>query len=114
MEIKGKINQILPPQSGEGKNGTWKKQEIVIETTEGKYPKKVCISVWGDKIDEKVLQRGNDLQISFDIESREYNSRWYTECKAWKIEQVGASQAEQKAEPITLDMPKATGNDLPF
>ena len=55
------------------------------------FPKKVCVSVWGDKINESQLQIGAQLNISFDIESREYNSRWYTDVKAWKIESAGAS-----------------------
>lgn len=90
MEIKSKLVQLLPLQTGEGKNGQWKKQDIIVET-EGEYPKKICISIWGDKINESQLQIGNQLNVSFDIESREYNGRWYTDVKAWKIEAVGNS-----------------------
>ena len=50
MDISGKIIQLLPAQTGSGKNGQWKKQEFVLETGDT-YPKKVCIAVWGDKID---------------------------------------------------------------
>lgn len=60
------------------------KQDIIVET-DGQYPKKVCVSIWGDKINEDQLQIGNLLQIDIDIESREYNSKWYTDIKAWKI-----------------------------
>ena len=63
---------------------------MVVET-EGQYPKKVCISVWGDKINPSHLAVGNKLKIDFDVESREYNSRWYTDVKAWKVELVGAN-----------------------
>lgn len=90
MQLTGKLIQLLPMQTGQGKNGTWKKQEIIVET-EGQYPKKVCISIWGDKADEKILQVGNSLKIDFDIESREYSGRWYTDVKAWKVEAVNAS-----------------------
>ena len=31
MELTGKITKTLALQSGQGKNGTWKKQEYVIE-----------------------------------------------------------------------------------
>jgi Domain of unknown function (DUF3127) len=75
----------LPLQSGTGKNGQWKKQDIIVET-DGQYPKKVCISIWGDKIDEKQLQINNVLKLEFDIESREFNGKWYTDAKAWKID----------------------------
>ncbi len=89
MDIKGRITHILPLQTGEGKNGTWKKQDFVIET-DGQYPKKVCFSIWGDKYNESFLAVGNELNVSFDPESREYNGRWYTELRAWKIELAGS------------------------
>lgn len=89
MEIEGKIIQINPLQSGEGKNGTWKKQEFIIET-KSQYPKKVCIVAWGDKIDQFNLQQNVDVKVSIDIESREFNGRWYTDVRAWKVEQNGA------------------------
>jgi hypothetical protein len=90
MQLTAKLTQLLPIQTGTGKNGEWKKQDIIVET-DGQYPKKVCISIWGDKINEGQLQIGNLLQIDFDIESREYNNKWYTDIKAWKIELTGTS-----------------------
>lgn len=92
MEITGRIIQLLPLQTGQGKNGVWKKQDFVIET-DGQYPKKVCISAWGDKISENVLVEGKEVTVSFDIESREFNGRWYTDVKAWKVE-AGSGSAE--------------------
>ncbi len=92
MEITGAIIQILPPQTGQGKNGPWKKQEFVIETTES-YPKKVCIAAWGDKIEINKLKIGIRVKIQFDIESREYNGKWYTDLKAYKLEPSDESQS---------------------
>ena len=85
MQLTAKLTQILPIQTGTGKNGTWKKQDIILETVD-QFPKKACVTLWGDKIDDGQLQIGNILKIGFDIISREYNSRWYTEIKANKIE----------------------------
>jgi hypothetical protein len=85
MQLTAKLTQLLPIQTGSGKNGEWKKQDIIVET-DGQYPKKVCISIWGDKINEGQLQIGNLMKIDFDIESREYSGKWYTDIKAWKIE----------------------------
>lgn len=82
MEITGTIIKVLPLQSGQGKNGTWTKQEYVMET-EGQYPKKVCFSLWGERIDSANIKEGELLTISFDIESREYNGKWYTQINAW-------------------------------
>ena len=48
LEITGKVIQLLPEQTGTGKNGTWVRRDFVVETTD-QYPKKVCFSGWGDK-----------------------------------------------------------------
>jgi hypothetical protein len=122
MQITAKLVQLLPLQTGSGKNGEWRKQDIIVETGD-KFPKKVCVSVWGDKIDEKKLKVGNMLKIDFDVESREYNSRWYTDVKAWKIDVDGAesSSFERKQGtpaadyvPPMVDMSNQSDDDLPF
>jgi hypothetical protein len=114
MEIKGKLIKLLPLQSGEGKNGPWKKQEFVIET-QGQYPKKVCFSLWGDKADQVSGKEGNDVTVFFDIESREYNSRWYTEAKAWKVETGSGNPESQEIPPDDIDMNQdVSDDDLPF
>ena len=88
MEIKGKVIQILGLQTGQGKSGKeWKKQEFILETP-GQYPKKACIAIWGDKIDAINLRIGELIAASIEIESREYNSKWYTEVRAWKVERT--------------------------
>lgn len=117
MQLTAKLVQLLPLQTGAGKNGAWKKQDIIVET-EGTYPKKVCISIWGDKVNESVLKVGSQLAISFDVESREYNGRWYTDVKAWKIEPAGATTGNTNEGPI--DQPyfeegqMESKDDLPF
>jgi hypothetical protein len=115
MQLTARLVQLLPLQSGTGKNGQWKKQDIIVET-EATYPKKVCISVWGDKIDMAGFQPGNLLKIDFDVESREFNGRWYTDVKAWKIEVTGV-QAASGTEKVMSNMgPDNINNedDLPF
>lgn len=93
MEIKGRIIQILPLVSGVSAKGEWKKQEYILET-EAQYPKKVCFNIWGDKIDQYNIQLNEELIVSVDIESREFNGRWYTDVRAWKIDRVQAMAQE--------------------
>ena len=121
MEIKGKVVQLLDLQSGEGKNGTWRKQEYIIETLDSKYPKKVCVAVWGDKIDQFAMQQGEDVVASIEVESREFNGKWYTNVQAWKV-QKGQSQdpginqeaPTESAPPEFLQSDSAEADDLPF
>lgn len=112
MNLKGKVIQLLPVETGAGKNGEWKKQSIVIET-EGQYPKKVCVSLWGDKVE--TVANGAIVDISLDLESREYNGRWYTEAKAWKVDAVGGSSAPSQSNP-QQSAPQQGGDDdnMPF
>jgi hypothetical protein len=114
MQITAKLTQLLPLQTGTGKNGPWKKQDIIVET-EATYPKKICISIWGDKIDASQLLPGNNLKIDFDLESREFNNRWYTDVKAWKIELAGATPTSATEKATGNIGPENTGDDgLPF
>ena len=115
MQLTAKLVQLLPLQTGTGKNGQWKKQDIIVET-ESTYPKKICVSIWGDKIDTAQLQPGNMLKIDFDVESREFNGRWYTDVKAWKVEVAGTSVAAGSSKSTGNLGPENTDNDddLPF
>lgn len=107
-QIEGKVINILPEETGEGKNGPWRKGSFIVETV-GKYPKKVCIEVWGDKLDEFALKQGESVNVSIEVESREYNNRWYTTVKAWRVEKEG--NQEQPSAPST-QAPPAGGNDV--
>jgi hypothetical protein len=115
MEITGKIVQFLAMQSGQGKNGPWKKQEFILEIP-GTYPKKVCIAVWGDKINMQNFKQGDTVDVSFDVESREFNGRWYTDVKAWKVSgsnKQTSGGAENMPPPMDM-MPAGNDDDLPF
>lgn len=103
MEITGKIIAVLPEKGGisQRTGSEWKVQEYVLETQE-QYPRKMCFDVFGaDKIAQFAIKIGDQLTVSFDIDAREYQGRWYNSIRAWKVERV----AEQPAAPV---------NDAPF
>jgi hypothetical protein len=115
MEIAGTIIALLPLQTGQGKNGVWKKQEFIMETP-GQFPKKVCLSLWGEKVDENRIAVGDKITASINIESREYNGRWYTDVRAWKISKASGNNSGAEAPPMDASFaPDAVGSDdLPF
>jgi len=118
MDITGKIIAVLPQTSGQGKNGLWRSQDYVLETAD-QYPKKVCFNLFNDKIDQFPLAIDETVTVSFDIESREYNGRWYTTVRAWKVDknvaQVGGAQAVVTAPSFDAAPAAASeGSDLPF
>jgi hypothetical protein len=122
MDLKGKIIQLLPEQSGEGKNGKWRKREYVIEMP-GQYPRKVCFNLWGDKIDQFPMKTGDEVTVSFDLESRDFNGKWYTDVKAWKVEPLSKGSSNETP-PLPndadynikqeSDIPLPVEDDLPF
>ena len=84
-EIKGKIIAVLTTRSGISARGTqWSSQTSVIETHE-QYPKRVAFDVLGDKITEFNLQVGDEVTVSFDINAREYNGKWWNSVNAWQV-----------------------------
>lgn len=127
MEVTGRVIAVLPEQGGVSKTGNeWKKQEYVIETQE-QYPKKVCFQLFGaDRIAQAAIQSGEVITVHFDIESREYQGRWYTNINGWRIERPAADGAAPAGEvtpdnfapagaPVAPDFPPASPvDDLPF
>lgn len=126
MEIQGKVIELLEPKGGQSARGSWKKQDFIIET-EDSFPKKVCITNWNDKVDIASLKPGDQVTVSINIESREYNGNWYTDVKVWKLDVAGQGTASsgpseslpgignQEAPPPSWDDdPGEPSDDLPF
>ncbi len=109
MEITGKLIEKLPQQTGQGKNGAWVKQEFILETPD-QFPRKVCIALWGERArDIDKIQLGESIKASINVESREFNGKWYTDVKAWKIEKLGTSSTSGSTTPP----PMPTIDDVP-
>ncbi len=96
MELEGVVYRVLPAVKGTSARGEWSKQEVIFEMP-GEFNRKVCVSFWGDKVqDVAAMREGDRMEVSVNLESREYNGRWYTEVRAWKItrqNQEGATPA---------------------
>ena len=117
MEIKGKLVKVLPPMTGQGRNGEWKKQDFVIELEGSTYSRKVCLTAWGDKVNVESLTEGSTLNVFFEIESREYQGKWFTNLTAWKVEIVEGSQQVPPMPPMDVydaENVPPVNDDLPF
>ena len=124
MEVEGRVIQKLDPVSGVSKAGNnWSKQEYVLETQEA-YPKKIFFSFFGDRANQYPLNVGDTVKLSFDIDSHEFNGRWFTNINGWKAEKIDATAAGQPqpmAQPQAAPMPPMpdfgssdSNDDLPF
>lgn len=123
LVMSGKVIAVLPMQSGAKSNGgVWQKQSYVIETSD-QYPKKMCFDLWNDRIDQFGIQMGQDLDVSFDIDCREWNGKWFNSVTAWNVVQRNVqpknyenyaqqqNAASAQTDKFTADGPK---EDLPF
>ena len=123
MELQGIIINIMPEQSGESKSGkTWKSQDYILQT-DGKYPKQIAINVFGDNIEKFNIGINERITAHVEIESREFNGKWFTTVRAWKIERPAQQEsglpAPQKVEPMSgigerPSCEEVSQNQLPF
>ena len=107
MEFTGKIIAILSPRGGVSKTSgnEWKSQEYVIENHD-QYPRKMCFDVFGaDKIEQFNIQMGEELTVSFDVDARQWNDRWFNSIRAWKVERVGAGAPMTPGAPVPPPAP---------
>lgn len=114
MDLSGKIISQLSEVGGNSKSGNaWRKQEYILETG-GQYPKKVCVSIWGDKIDQFGLKVGEQVTLGIDVESREYNGRWYTEVKAYKVDRTHGGSGLSEGPEVDTFYSESEEDKLPF
>lgn len=109
--MKLKVTEIKPTETGQGKNGTWTSTIVITQEVEGNYPKTIALKFVGDKIPLPAV--GQTYDFDFNIESREYNGRYYTELKVWRYNQDQTEPVQSVADNPTQTMtPKQDG--LPF
>lgn len=103
---RGTVIRILPVQEGVSKSGNaWRKGAFVIET-ESQYPRTICFNIWNNRIDEYPLTEGDLVEVRFDVESREYMERWYTDVTAYSVSKVDqTAAATPEADPFAGKAP---------
>lgn len=128
LSIKGKIKEIYEPESVTSRSGKeWKKQEFKLET-EDKYPVEIVFTLFGKKLDEiykaaKALKEGIEVEVHFNISSREFNNRFYHNINAWQVNLLGDTEPEdiqdipdqwERAEPENTGENESEDDQLPF
>jgi len=113
LELQGKLLRKLPVQSGRSARGEWQKQEFLVEYQEGNFPATACFNVWGmDKVNDLArFADGEEIKVSFNISSREFNGKFYTDLRAWKI--VSVNEGQQNAAPAAAPQSAQPFNDVP-
>ncbi|KAA3649022.1 MAG: DUF3127 domain-containing protein [Bacteroidetes bacterium] len=127
LEINGRISKVLSIESGQSKAGKeWKKQSFIIDTG-AQFNPEICFSLFGeDKINLlRNFGPGQEVKVSFNVSSREFNGKYYHNIDAWKIDGIGGATSSGNTPPPPSEEPPMTGNsadlssneeddDLPF
>ena len=131
MEFEGTVFRIMPATSGQSPRGAWQRQEVVFDVkSQSQYPRKICVVFFNKPEEVARLAVGAEYTVSIDVESREYNGKWYTDVRAWRImpkEQVpptpagGINPPTAAYPPMPTEEPAYVSNsaaqevdDLPF
>lgn len=122
MDFEGTVLTVLPVVKGTNARGEWIKQEVIFEQP-GEFNRKICVGFWGDKAAEAgTLRPGEVVNISANVESREFNGRWYTDVRAWRMTRkapAAAAPAPDALPPLDTFVPEEPADskevdDLPF
>ena len=93
---------------------------VVFEMNEGSFARKIGVTFFNKPEDVARLKEGAAYTVSVNIESREYNGRWYTDIRAWRIQPKQAESAAPMPDmpPIPEEPSYASSpaevDDLPF
>ena len=121
LSVKGTIKQKLELEQGTSKAGKeWKSQSFVLNTG-AQYNPDICFKLFGeDKINLITnLNEGDEVEVSFNLSSREWNEKWFTSADAWKIEKSANNTSTTTETVDDSDIPVFENNqtqedDLPF
>jgi len=123
MEFEGVVYKIMPVTRGTSARGEWQRQDVVFDYNDGgQFSRKICVTFFNKPEDVARLQEGAAYNVSVNIESREYNGRWYTDIRAWRLqpkqESAGAGAPMPDMPPIAEEPSYASSpaqvDDLPF
>ena len=109
-------------KEGTSEKGAWKKQDAVFETREN-YAKLMAMTAfngWADSLAK--CKPGEVYDVTFEIASREWNGKFYTDLSIRSLAAhptVSADQQQQQAQPApALPLDQQPGieelDDLPF
>ena len=112
--IRGKITHVLESRTGTSEKGDWAVQNFVLQQTEGDYPKQINFEAFNKEWD---LQVGQEVEVSINLESRNWQDKWFLSAKAWKFTYIGeqnsAASSQSAPKPQAQSADNETDN-LPF
>lgn len=103
MEFEGVVFKKLPVSKGVSARGEWQRQDVVFEVP-SEFSRKICVTFFNKPTEADSLVEGQTYVVSVNVESREYNGKWYTDVRAWRVQPKQQEVAPQGAAAMP-DMP---------
>tara|TARA_B100000676_G_C17714345_1_gene647958 strand:+ start:115 stop:513 length:399 start_codon:yes stop_codon:yes gene_type:complete len=118
LSIKGTVKQKLELEQGTSKAGNeWKSQSFILNTG-AQYNPDICFKLFGeDKIQIlSNINEGEEIEVFFNLSSREWNGKWFTSADAWKIEKSESDNTIETVDDSEIPVfeNNQTEDDLPF
>jgi len=117
MEIHGKIEKLLPIESGVSKAGKeWKKQGVLINTGNDFNPT-VMVNAFGEKHIHSLskFEEGDTIDVSCNVYSREFNGKYYTSIDGyWFANKNAQIHPENQLKDDVVKIASPVEDDLPF
>ena len=112
LEVEGKFIKALEPVSGEKNGKKWSKQFFVIEQF-GQYPTPAQFQVWNGRVNLSQFKEGDNVKVLFDINSREWQEKVYTDLTAYRIDRIDATQPQPQTSGTQPAAQTATAQTQP-
>lgn len=131
MEVQGRIEKVLPIQSGTSANGAWRRQDFIVnyfEQPSDIYYRRIVLGVMNDRINELKLKAGDEIKARYEIRVNEWNGRVFNDVRTGHIEVLKRSvddvakqsqQTGQQEQQAAAQAPQPAAeekkeDDLPF
>ena len=113
LKVSGKITSILDVETGTSKAGKeWQKINFVIDTG-ADFNNIVCFQIFGEEKVENFLKYnkvGSEVDVSFNVSSREFKGKYYHNLDAWKVFKAEAETSTPEKAEVAME----AADDLPF
>ena len=91
FELTGTVKEIFDEQTfASGFN----KREFVVTSEADKFPQDIKFECLKDKVElVNNLSKGDKVKVTFDINGRKWNGKYFVNLAAWRVDATGAGGA---------------------
>lgn len=117
MQLTGKFNRVIETKTGIGQKDEWTSISFMVDVENGNFVKHPVFETFNKPELTEGLQPGQEVTVHFNIDSKEYNGRFYNSVRAYRVDKGAQQQPAQQHQ--AFEQPPAftaapVQDDLPF